>query len=105
MLEHTSMFIILYGYSWLFLQGPDCPFNHDIQPARRLELCKYYVQSYCRRDGCVFMHEEFPCKYYHTGSTCYQGDNCKFSHDPLTEEMDIALENVSWLFLYISKIC
>ncbi|WAR03005.1 ZC3H8-like protein [Mya arenaria] len=74
-------------------KGPECPFNHDYQPSKRLELCKYYVQSYCRRDGCVFMHEEFPCKYYHTGSTCYQGDNCKFSHDPLTAEMDIALQN------------
>ncbi|KAH3888748.1 hypothetical protein DPMN_012788 [Dreissena polymorpha] len=44
-------------------KGPDCPFNHDYQPQKRPELCKYYVQSNCHRDGCVFMHEDFPCKW------------------------------------------
>lgn len=82
-------------YNLLNLQGSDCPFNHDYQPQKRLELCKYYVQSYCKRDGCMFLHEEFPCKYYHTGSTCYQGDTCKFSHAPLTQETEMALQNVS----------
>lgn len=76
-------------------KGSECPFNHGYRQPKRSELCKYYVQSYCRKnDDCPFMHREFPCKYFHTGSTCYQGDNCKFSHAPLTEETEMALQNV-----------
>ncbi|XP_062596080.1 zinc finger CCCH domain-containing protein 4-like [Saccostrea cucullata] len=67
-------------------KGYDCPFNHEKTP-KKPELCKYYLNSYCsKEDNCIFMHSEFPCKFFHTGQECYGGDNCKFSHDPLTDE-------------------
>ncbi|KAK3597631.1 hypothetical protein CHS0354_030182 [Potamilus streckersoni] len=57
-------------------KGRDCPFNHDFQPPRKPYLCKFYLLSFCSKgENCV----------------CQDGDNCRFSHDPLTEELEEAL--------------
>lgn len=55
----------------------------------KLELCKFYQMECCAKgDKCLYMHSEFPCKFYHTGLTCPAGDNCKFAHGrPLSDSL------------------
>lgn len=68
-------------------QGDDCPYSHEVMPPMKLELCKFYLMECCAKgDKCLYMHSEFPCKFYHTGLPCYAGDNCRFAHGkPLSE--------------------
>ncbi|XP_057332726.1 protein suppressor of sable isoform X2 [Microplitis mediator] len=69
-------------------RGDDCPFSHNALPPRKMELCKFYLMDCCaKRDKCLYMHHDFPCKFFHTGLKCNQGDNCKFSHEPLNEQV------------------
>lgn len=37
---------------------------------------------------------EFPCKLYHTTGICINGDDCMFSHEPLTDETQELLDKV-----------
>lgn len=79
------------GVCVFFLQGKcqknDCPYSHEAVPPMKLELCKFYLMECCAKgEKCSYMHSEFPCKFYHTGLPCLQGDNCKFAHGkPLSE--------------------
>ncbi|KAJ8963553.1 hypothetical protein NQ314_005558 [Rhamnusium bicolor] len=79
------------GVCVFYLQGKcqknDCPYSHEAVPPMKLELCKFYLMDCCAKgDKCSYMHSEFPCKFYHTGLNCLQGDNCKFAHGkPLSE--------------------
>ncbi|XP_050593538.1 protein suppressor of sable isoform X1 [Bombus affinis] len=69
-------------------RGDDCPFSHNALPPRKMELCKFYLMDCCaKRDKCLYMHHDFPCKFFHTGLKCSQGENCKFSHQPLNEQV------------------
>ncbi|XP_042559890.1 zinc finger CCCH domain-containing protein 6-like isoform X2 [Clupea harengus] len=70
------------------LKGDECQFEHsrDLGSFKLNEVCKFYVQGFCLKgDHCLYMHRTFPCKFFHTGNTCYHDNNCKFSHDPLTD--------------------
>ncbi|EDV28604.1 uncharacterized protein TRIADDRAFT_51688 [Trichoplax adhaerens] len=62
-------------------KGDECTFAHDGIPSikKRQELCK---SSVCLN----FFIQNFPCKFFHTNSTCYSGDKCKFSHAELNDE-------------------
>lgn len=65
-------------------RGRDVYKNHP----RKMELCKFYLMECCaKREKCLYMHQDFPCKYYYTGSECTQKD-CKFGHGkPLTDAL------------------
>ena len=68
-------------------------FSHDAQPPKIMELCKFYLFERCaKKEKCLYLHKGFPCKYYHTGMRCLDtSDSCKFSHEPLTEEIKLIL--------------
>lgn len=69
-------------------RGDDCPFSHNALPPRKMELCKFYLMDCCaKRDKCLYMHHDFPCKFFHTGLKCQAGENCKFSHQPMSEQV------------------
>jgi len=39
-------------------QGHECPFNHDFEPPRKMELCRYYVSGICsKQKTCVYYHD------------------------------------------------
>uniref|UniRef100_A0A2K5CHR4 Zinc finger CCCH-type containing 8 n=1 Tax=Aotus nancymaae TaxID=37293 RepID=A0A2K5CHR4_AOTNA len=82
------------------IKGDQCKFDHDAEIEKKKEMCKFYVQGYCTRVGLklfsslTLVLHEYPCKFYHTGTKCYQGDYCKFSHAPLTPETQELLAKV-----------
>nr|XP_003465076.1 zinc finger CCCH domain-containing protein 8 [Cavia porcellus] len=77
------------------IKGDQCKFDHDTEMEKKKEMCKFYVQGYCTRgENCLYLHNEYPCKFYHTGTKCYQGEHCRFSHAPLTAETQELLAKV-----------
>ncbi|KAI0990624.1 hypothetical protein GJ496_008566 [Pomphorhynchus laevis] len=69
-------------------KGSECPFSHDAQPLKRVELCKFYLNGFCvKHDHCNFMHNDFPCKFFHgpTNKCNSPLGECRFSHDPITD--------------------
>lgn len=65
-------------------KGDKCTFLHKTE--KKLELCKYYQGGYCSKaDKCTYMHGDFPCKFFHSGKKCIHADNCRFSHEPLSD--------------------
>ncbi|KAM4692913.1 zinc finger CCCH domain-containing protein 6 [Discoglossus pictus] len=99
--EHKGKQICKYFLEGRCIKGDQCKFDHDAEIEKKKEICKFYIQGYCTKgENCIYMHNilfcfnEFPCKFYHTGAKCYQGDNCKFSHDPLTDDTRELLHKV-----------
>lgn len=63
--------------------------NNNNQP-RKAELCKFYLMECCAKgEKCLYMHGDFPCKYYYLGmNKNHIRETCKFSHGkPLTDQM------------------
>ncbi|KAM6956139.1 zinc finger CCCH domain-containing protein 6 isoform 2-T2 [Aplochiton taeniatus] len=94
--EHNGRHICKYFLEGRCIKGEQCKFEHElVVPDKKKELCKFYLQGYCSKgDHCIYMHNEYPCKFFHTGAKCYQGDNCKFSHDSLTDVTKDLLEKI-----------
>ncbi|XP_041865850.1 zinc finger CCCH domain-containing protein 6 isoform X2 [Melanotaenia boesemani] len=94
--EHNGRYICKYFLEGRCIKGEQCKFEHEhVVPDKKKELCKFYLQGYCSKgDNCIYMHNEYPCKFFHTGAKCYQGDNCKFSHDALTDVTKELLEKI-----------
>uniref|UniRef100_H3AVH9 Zinc finger CCCH-type containing 6 n=1 Tax=Latimeria chalumnae TaxID=7897 RepID=H3AVH9_LATCH len=93
--EYNGKYICKYFLEGRCIKGDQCKFDHDVVPEKKKEICKFYLQGYCTKgENCFYMHNEYPCKFFHTGTKCYQGDNCKFSHAPLTDETRELLEKV-----------
>lgn len=59
------------------------------------KVCKFYLTDCCaKREECLYMHSDFPCKHYYFGMKNHIQDNCKFSHgEPLTDELRNILLN------------
>ncbi|XP_024153166.1 zinc finger CCCH domain-containing protein 6 isoform X2 [Oryzias melastigma] len=94
--EHNGRYICKYFLEGRCIKGEQCKFEHElVVPDKKKELCKFYLQGYCSKgDNCIYMHNEYPCKFFHTGAKCYQGDNCKFSHDALTDVTKELLDKI-----------
>ncbi|KAK6489952.1 zinc finger CCCH domain-containing protein 6 isoform X1 [Huso huso] len=94
--QHNGRYICKYFLEGRCIKGDQCKFEHDlVVPEKKKEICKFYIQGFCSKgENCIYMHNEYPCKFFHTGAKCYQGDNCKFSHEPLTDVTRELLEKV-----------
>lgn len=75
------------------IKGSDCQLEHPpvVQDMIK-EVCKFYVQGFCSKECCPYMHKTFPCKFYHAKGKCFQADGCRFSHEPLTDLTSKLLE-------------
>ncbi|XP_038593115.1 zinc finger CCCH domain-containing protein 6 isoform X1 [Micropterus salmoides] len=94
--EHNGRYICKYFLEGRCIKGEQCKFEHElVVPDKKRELCKFYLQGYCSKgDNCIYMHNEYPCKFFHTGAKCYQGDNCKFSHEALNDVTKELLDKI-----------
>ncbi|XP_022049038.2 uncharacterized protein LOC110950642 [Acanthochromis polyacanthus] len=81
----------LYGRC---IKGDSCQLEH-VQGYNDLikSACKFYIQGFCTKgESCPYMHKSFPCKFFHTKGKCFQGADCKFSHEPLNNVTNRLLE-------------
>jgi hypothetical protein len=69
--------------------GDNCPFSHQGpggDPRSKI-LCRFIKSGSCVNACCPYSHDtfKFPCAFYHFKSKC-TAVNCRFSHDPITDE-------------------
>ncbi|XP_053677231.1 protein suppressor of sable [Anopheles nili] len=67
--------------------------KHRPTGPRKMELCKFYLMDCCaKREKCLYMHKDFPCKYYYLGLKCKDKDKCLFSHgEALSDDLRMIL--------------
>jgi len=87
----------------LALQGSECYFNHSgdrpKKPPKRPYLCRFYRSGHCSRSkDCIYHHETWPCVKFHGDGSCGDGDQCRYSHQELTDETRPLLDRV-WSIL------
>ncbi|KAK7806335.1 hypothetical protein U0070_020187 [Myodes glareolus] len=75
------------------IKGDQCKFDHDAEIEKKKEMLNYFSWVKIVLSLNTVLHE-YPCKFYHTGTKCYQGDHCNFSHAPLTAETQELLARV-----------
>lgn len=63
--------------------------NNNNNGPRKLELCKFYLMECCAKgENCLYMHSDFPCKFYYLGMKNHNRETCKFHHGkPLTDQL------------------
>lgn len=64
--------------------------KHNNDGPRKAELCKFYLMECCAKgENCLYMHGDFPCKYYYLGmNKNHNRETCKFSHGkPLSDQL------------------
>lgn len=77
-------------------KGAECPFSHNTPLNKKLEPCKFYLNGFCaKNENCLYMHGDFPCKFFHrkVNPNCIHGDQCRFSHAPMTDPLLIEAYN------------
>ena len=89
-----ALYMYPHDYRFMLFQENECPYSHNALPPRKMELCKFYLIGCCaKKDKCLYMHSDFPCKFFHSGLKCIAGNRCKFSHGKLSEPLkDILLK-------------
>ncbi|XP_055013730.1 zinc finger CCCH domain-containing protein 8-like isoform X3 [Boleophthalmus pectinirostris] len=61
------------------IKGEECQFEHiEVYNGLIKEACKFYIQGCCLKGKmCPYLHETFPCKFFHTKGYCRR-DPCTF---------------------------
>ncbi|XP_031626988.1 uncharacterized protein LOC116343194 [Contarinia nasturtii] len=75
------------------MNAADCSRSHYMRYPRFFGVCKFYITERCLHgDLCQFMHEEFPCRFYHLDLNHpknLDANNCRFRHGgPLSEQLN-----------------
>ena len=84
-----------------------CTFSHDVIPnktraeAMQEEICKYFITDSCINNNCPYSHnlKLLACRFFHVKKKCWKGDDCKYSHEPISEaelrKLKVEMETLS----------